>query len=331
MSKITNLQDVSLALAVWLVHDEYDYIDQPNYVSATSLMKPLRQIVLGPRATENEPPDVVDFISRAMGNSMHASIEKAWTDNYPRSLKLLGYPDKAIESIKINPSDEKAAEPGTIPIYLEQRAFRTIKVNGTEFTIGGKFDLVTDGLLQDTKSTSSFVWMKGDRQDKQYQLQGSIYRWIDAAQPRPKILEDVIRINFIFTDWQKHMAKSNPSYPQKRVESRDIPLLSLEATEQWIMSKLTMIERYKNTAEPNIPECSDEELWRSDPVHKYYSDPNNTSGRSTKNFDNLADAQAFYASKGGKGVVLSVPGEPKRCGYCPVFNVCTQKDRYFTP
>lgn len=67
-----------------------------------------------------------------------------------------------------------------------------------------------------------------------------------------------------------------------------------------------------------IYHCTDEELWRSDPQYKYYTDPTKTSGRST-NFDNLADAHRHLAEKGGKGVIITKPGEPKACAYCPAF------------
>jgi len=326
---ITNKSDISLALAVWLVHDNYDRIDEPNYISATSLMKPLRHIVLIPRVDRQAtPPDVEEFISRALGNSIHNSIEKAWLDGYQRSLKLLGYPPGAIERVKINPTEEEVRSSNEIiPIYLEQRIFRKITVNNTTFTIGGKFDLVTEGIIQDAKSTSAYSWVKGTKDDD-YQLQMSLYRWIDAAQSLRRITEDYGRINFIFTDWQKAQA-SNPNYPSRRVMHKDIPLLSLDQTEQWVRSKLTLIQKHKNTPEELLPECTDEELWRSDPVHKYYADPAKTAGRSTKNFPSLVEARNFMAEKGGKGVVVSVPGEPKRCGYCEAFPICTQRRRYF--
>jgi hypothetical protein len=322
---ITNTSDISLALAVWLLHDEYDYIDKPNYISATSLMKPLRHIVLAPRVDKAaQPPDVEEFIARAMGHSIHDAIERAWTKGHSRALKLLGYPNSLIERIKVNPTDEEVRGSNSIiPIYLEQRAFREFK----GFTIGGKFDLVTDGIVQDAKSTSAFTWVKGGKDDD-YRLQMSLYRWIDAAQPLPKITEDYGRINFIFTDWQKVQARTNPKYPQKRVEHKEIPLLSLKETETWVENKLALIQRHKDTPEAHLPECSDEELWRSDPVHKYYADPAKTSGRSTRNFDSLVEARTFQAEK-GKGTVITVPGEPKRCAYCEAFSVCTQKDRYF--
>ena len=319
--KITNETGINLALAVWLLHDEYDYINTPNYISATRLMKPLRQLVLPSRIKpEEKTSDVSDYISRALGHSLHDSIEKAWKMGHKRSLKLLGYPDAMIERVAINPDPLQVdANPELIPIYLEQRAIRSLG----GYNIGGKFDMVAEGIVHDNKSTSAYTWLYGGR-DEEHQLQGSIYRWLNPD----KITADFIRICYIFTDWQKAAAKSNPNYPQSRVATKDIPLLSVEETEKWILSKIALYEKYKDVPENQLPECTDEELWRSDPQYKYYSDPTKTSGRSTKNFESLNDARMFQAEKGGKGVVITIQGEPKRCGYCEAFDNCTQKDKY---
>lgn len=327
---ITNRSDISLALAVWLLHDEYDSQAGKfnKYISATSIMKPLRHILLPRRMDVGDNViDVEDFIARSMGHALHDSVEKAWVHGYARSLKLLGYPQHLIDRVRINPTDDEVrASNEIIPIYMEQRLFR--EIDG--WTVGGKFDFVTEGIVQDQKSTSAYAWLLGSRDDD-YKLQMSLYRWLDAGQPLRKITEDYGRINFIFTDWQKMQAKQNPNYPQKKVEFKEISLLSLDETEQWLRHKLSLIDKYKEVAEPNLPECTDEELWRSEPVFKFYSDPMKTSGRSTKNFDNLNDALSFKTSKGGQGIIKTVPGEPKRCGYCEAFAICTQKDRYFTP
>jgi hypothetical protein len=280
---ISNRSDISLALAVWVLHDDYDHMPGiKNYISATTLLKPIRHIVLPPRvpATQVEL-DVEDFVASAMGNALHDSIEKAWTHGHALALRKMGYPDTLIERIRVNPSDDEVRQDASIiPVYLEQRLFREFE----GWTIGGKFDQVTDGMIQDTKSTSAYSWLLGSNDDN-YKEQLSIYRWLDAAQPLPKIHEDFGRINFIFTDWQKMQAKSNPNYPQKRVEYKEIELFSVDEMSERIRYKLKLIERCKDAPEQSIPRCSDEDLWRSDPQFKYYSDPNKTSdGRSTKNF-----------------------------------------------
>lgn len=325
--KITNNNGISLPIAVWLLHDEYDYIDKPNYISVTRLMRPIRHLILPNRIPfEEREADVEDFIARAFGNSVHDSMEKAWLKNPQKKLRLLGYPDDVIDRVLVNP-EPKDIKPDSIVVYLEQRSFTEFN----EYTIGGKFDMSAEGIVQDTKSTSAFAWVNGTR-DEDNILQMSLYRWLESRQDHPKITEDHGAINYVFTDWQKAQARSNPKYPQRRVENKPLPLLSLAETEDYIVGKLALIEKYKDTAEPKIPECTDEELWRSSPQYKYYSDPEKAkdpTARSSKNFDTLAEANNYWKmEKGGKGIVITKPGEVKRCGHCDAFDICTQKDRY---
>lgn len=260
-----------------------------------------------------------------MGQALHAGIEKAWKENYAGALKLLGYPEKMIKRVLINPTPEqlKITE-DPIPVYLEQRALRKITVNGITYTVGGKFDMVCEGRVTDTKSTSVWAWILEDkRRMEDYKRQGSIYRWLNPD----KITEDYIRINFIFTDWNKGDATYKANYPPRRLMHKDIPLMALMETEDWIREKLSLVTKHIKTPEEKLPECTSEELWMSAPKYKYYSDPTKTTGRSTRNFDNLREAQAFMAEK-GKGTIVTVPGAPKRCSYCAAFPICSQKDRY---
>ena len=322
MTTLTNHTGIPLTLAVWLAHDDYDYVNEDNYISATSLMKPLRHIILPSRVPVGErvKPDVGDFIARALGHSLHDSIEKSWVKGYQKNLAKLGYPAEIINRVLINPTDEQlAATKDAIPVYLEQREIRSHR----GYRIGGKYDMVAEGMVQDNKSTSVYTWTHGNRDDE-HALQGSIYRWLNPK----RITEDFIRINYIFTDWQKMAAKTNPAYPQKRILYKDIELMSMQDTENWVRAKLHEFKKNRNLPEEQLPDCTDEELWRSDPVFKYYADPTKTAGKSTKNFDNLAEARTHMAEK-GKGTVLVVPGEVKRCGYCAAFPICKQKDRYF--
>lgn len=325
MITVTNKSDISLEMAVWLLHDEYDYVDEENYISATGLMKPLRHILLPSRIppADRIVPDVEDYIATAMGTALHAGIEKAWKEGHIRALQRLGIPEAMIKRVLLNPTPEQlelATVGGLnpIPVYLELRSFR--KLDG--YLIGGKFDMVCDGRVTDTKTTSAWSWVYGGREDD-YQLQGSIYRWLNPD----KIKEDFIRINFIFTDWDKKMVGTKEEYPSSRVKHKDIPLLSIADTEAWIHDKLSQVTANLKTPEAELPECTDKELWMTAPKFKYYADSNNTAGRSTKNFDDGYEARKFLAEK-GKGTIITVPGTPKRCSYCSAFPICTQKDKY---
>jgi hypothetical protein len=331
---VTNKHNISLEMAVWLLFNEYDYIPDQNYISATGLMKPIRHIVLPSRIPDDQKvvPDVEDYIASAMGSALHAGIEKAWLDpvHVPQALRKLDYPEDLIQRLVVNPTTEQlAAKSDAIPVYVEQRTIRELEVNGTVFKIGGKFDMVCDGHLTDTKSGSVWKWIYGNG-DGDYKLQGSIYRWLNPD----KIKEDTIRINFIFTDWNAFDAeqKKDKGYPALRVMHKLVTLMSLAETEAWIKSKLISIMANQKKTENLLPECTPEELWMSEPKYKYYSDPVKATqgGRSTKNFEILSEAQAFQQEK-GKGAIITVPGTPKRCDYCSAFPVCTQKDRYFGP
>lgn len=324
--RLTNTHSISLPLAVWLLHDDYDHINEPNYISATSLLKSTRQLVLSRRVVQSDRElDISSFLASRFGHAIHDSIEKAWRQSGPEAMKRLGYPDHIASKLIVNPTaEEMTADPAIIPVWIEQRAFKEIQVGKTTYKIGGKFDMVLDGRLFDTKTTSVYSYLMG-RKDNDYAMQGGIYRWLNGEL----ITSDHIYIQFIFTDWQKVQAKRDPAYPQTKALEYPVELPSIQETERFITDKLAQLEKYWNATDEEIPFCTDKELWRGETQYKYYSDPNKTQGRSTRNFDNLQDANAFMAEKAGKGAVIAFPGEVKACDYCPAFAVCKQKDHYY--
>lgn len=314
----SNNNNVPLPLAVWLAADDYDFIGGKNKISATSLIKPTRRFILGGRVPVAERDlDVSDFIASRMGHAFHDSIESAWKNHYKTSLKKLGYPDHVIEAVRINP-DPLNQEPNTIPVYLEQRSEREVN----DFTISGKFDMAIEGELYDTKSTSVYSYILGSK-DQDYIKQGSIYRWID----RERLTGDHIHIQHIFTDYSRAAAKTQKNYPPSRLVNTTYELMSLSDTEDFIIQRTNEIKKYWKSPDEEIPYCTDEELWRSAPKYKYFSDPSKLDGRSTKNFDDLAEANKHRAEK-GKGVVITELGKVKACSYCPAFKICKQKDNY---
>lgn len=317
MPKYANVSSVPLSMAVFLATDNYDYNDDPHYISATSLIKPLRQLILSARVPdETAPVDLSQMIASRMGAAIHDGIERAWLNNYKTALDTLGYPKRVIEKIQLNPKPEERSADG-IPIYLEQRSYKKVG----KWTVGGKFDFVGDGRVEDFKTTSTFTATSKNNDDK-YILQGSLYRWLN-----PDIVtRDEMAIQFIFTDWSAARAKSDPNYPQSRIQQRVLKLKSIAEMDAFVQRKLRLIEQYWEAPEDEIPECSDEELWRSEPVFKYYKNPAKMS-RSTKNFETKQEAYLRLAEDGHQGVVVEVPGSVTACRYCAGFSACTQKDR----
>ena len=316
MSKYANTSSVPLSLAVFLASDFYDHDQDENTISATALIKPLRQIVLSARVPEDMTPvDLVNLVPSRMGSAIHDAIERSWKDNYSNALAILGYPKRVIEKIRINPKPEELTD-GVIPIYMEQRAKKTVG----KFTVTGKYDFIGDGRVEDFKSTSTYT-ATNNTNDEKYIWQGSIYRWLN-----PQIItKDEMAIQFIFTDWSKAKAMADPKYPQQRIQQRILPLKSIQETDAFVTRKLNQIEQYWGATEEQLPPCTDTDLWRSEPVFKYYKNPEKRA-RSTKNFDNRHDAQLRYIEDGSVGIVVEQPGQVTACKYCPAFAVCSQKD-----
>ncbi len=314
MNNYANVSAVPLSLAVFLATDNYDH-DEAT-ISATTLIKPIRQIILSTRVDTTEASvDLIQMVASRMGTAIHDGIERSWTNNHINALKILGYPQKIIDRVKINPKPEQLTE-DSIPIYLEQRAHKVVG----HHTISGKFDFVGDGRVEDFKSTSTYTYVNQTNAQK-HTLQGSIYRWLNPAI----ITKDEIAIQFIFTDWSAARARAEPGYPQQRTHQQILPLLSLSETERYVCSKLKEIDMYLDAPEESLPLCSDEDLWRSAPVFKYYKNPEKTV-RSTKNYDTKQEAYIRLAEEGGKGIVIERPGQVTACKYCSAFSVCTQKD-----
>ena len=314
MNKYANTSSVPLSLAVFLATDGYDY--DSSTISATALIKPIRQIILGSRVPEGiATVDLVQMMPSRMGSAIHDAIERSWKDNYAQALTNLGYPKRVIEKIRINPDPSEVTD-GIIPIYLEQRVSKKVG----KFTISGKYDFIGDGRLEDFKTTSVYTAIKGINAEK-YILQGSIYRWLNPTI----ITKDQMAIQFIFTDWSKMKAMTDPSYPQQRIQEKVFPLKSVLETDAYIKRKLDQIEQLWDTPEDQLPLCSDEDLWRSEPVFKYYKNPAKTT-RSTKNFDTKQEAMIRLAEDGGGGMVKEVPGQVTACKFCAAFPICSQKD-----
>lgn len=313
MPQYTNVSAVPLSLAVFLATDSYDH--EPHTISATGLIKPLRQIILGSRVPqEDSAADLTQMVASRMGSAVHDGIERAWTQNHTHAMQALGYPAKVIDRVLINPQAIDLKE-DSIPIYLEQRAYKKVG----KHTVSGKFDFVGDGRVEDFKTTSVYTAINKTN-DAKYIMQGSIYRWLN-----PEIVtRDQMAIQFIFTDWSAARAKSETNYPQMRFQQRILDLMSVVDTERFVVNKLDLIDKHWLDEEENLPHCTDEDLWRSDPVFKYYKNPEKLV-RSTKNFATKPEAYIRLAEE-GKGIVLERPGQVTACRYCPAFSLCSQKD-----
>lgn len=320
-----NSYEVPLPMALWLTCDDYLYANHANELSATSLLKSPRYIIgsrramypeqfpehLRPVVNTNEPielPDIQSRIAARVGTAIHEAIEKAWKNNYKEGLRLLGYPEDAINKVRINPTE---SEDNIIPVYQESRLYKEIEVNGMKFTISGQYDMIVNGNLHDIKTTSTYSYESGTN-DNKYILQGSIYRWLNPEL----ITGDELTINFLFLDWKQYMDNRNTNYPPAKAYFKKYKLLSIPDTELFIRNKLKQLVEYWEHPLELIPCCTPDELFSSKPVFKYYKNGFTEGTRSTKNFNSFNEASAYRAKNGFKGDIIEHRGKPFMCPYC---------------
>lgn len=321
MRKYANNTNISLSMAVYYATDLYDHNDDPNHISVTELIRSPKQIILGKRVPKDSViPDLTTRIKSQAGTAMHTAIEYAWEHKYKQAMQSLGYPNKIIDRVLINPSSEQLESkgPDSIPIYMERRSQKT--VGG--ITISGKFDFVSEGRLEDFKRTAVFTY-KNKSNDGQYILQGSLYKWLN----QDIIIGDFIDIQYEFTDWLASMTRGK-NYPPRPQMAYKLPLMSVTEIDNWVNTRVALLVSLGKADEEDMPDCTQSELWQQDSTFKYYKNPGKTTGRSTANFTDANEANIRLAIDGGVGIVKEFKGKAKACNYCKAFTICKQKDRY---
>lgn len=322
MAKYEQDSNIPLSAAVWLANDEYAHDTRENHISVTTLLKSAKRIVLERRVAELEKHlgEVTPLVLKAMiasrlGTAIHNGIECAWKGDFGASMISLGYPRKIAERIKVNPTEEELKQdPKIIPVYLEQRTEKEI----AGWVVSGMFDFIGDGRLEDFKSTGTYTYSSGNK-DEDYILQGSLYRWLNPT----KVTKDVMSIIWFFMDWIANKA-ATANYPPSRILEHKLNLISIENTETWVVKKLNVISKYiidGVDCEDMVP-CTNKELWIGDAKYSYFSDPSKLT-RATKNFPSLQAANKWCADK-GKGTVIVKPALCRACNYCTANATCKQ-------
>lgn len=296
-------------MAVWLAHDTYDMVPASNKISVTTLLKSVRQIILGHRVTGNElATDISELINARLGQSIHAGVEQAW-QNPQKALLSLGYAPALVDRVKVNP---KTWSGDDIPVWIELRN----EVAIGNWVLSGETDAILMGAVHDIKSTGIFAYTTGSNNSK-YRDQMSLYRLLN----QDKVTSDMGYIEYYFKDWDKLEAGYKPNYPPFPVYNQPIPLRSVLETEQYARDKLKLIDTYWDAAEVDLPECSSEDLWQSQAKWQYFGNPKNQ--KASKNFDTEAEALQWRNAK-GKGDVRYNAGKAKACKFCSARPKCSQ-------
>lgn len=232
--KIINKSGVPEIVFKYLEHDFYDgKKGDPKVISATTLLKPVQEILLTTRHYDEIEVDAIDRMWAMFGSGIHAILEHS---------KL---------------SDMQ-----------EQR----IKVDIDGVTLSGKFDLIYGGHMTDFKVTSAWTLVYDSRKDE-WTKQLSIYRWLYWKETGKLTTESAIKLSdeayviAILRDWDAKRVSGK--YPELPIVQIPLNLLSIEKTEEGIKSKLKLIKEAGSKMDGQLPPCTDEQRWWNEKAKKY--------------------------------------------------------------
>lgn len=300
-------------MSVFLAHDDYDMVPAEKKLSVTTLLRSVRQVILGSRAvaTDSVVEDVSGLIPARLGSAIHAAVEHAWKEPQA-SLKALGYPQRVIDRVKMNPTEW---EPEDHAIWIELRTEKEFE----GFVISGSADAIMNGAVHDVKSTGIFAYTTGSNNLK-YRLQLSMYRWLN----QDKVTSDEGYIEYYFKDWNKLEAGYKQGYPAFPILKQPLPLLSVTDTEKYMKDKINLLKESWDLPETELPDCTSEDLWQDKPKWQYFSKPMNQ--KASKNFATELEASQWRNAK-GVGEVRFKVGKAKACSYCNAAPKCSMYAR----
>jgi hypothetical protein len=185
-----------------------------------------------------------------------------------------------------------------------------------EYTVSAQIDSLglKDGVLTDYKTTSVYKIKNSKEGDADWTAQLNIQA--ELLRRNGHIVKK-LQIVALLRDHSRSQAARDFNYPDTPVVVVPIAMWTEEKTVAFITARI----KSHMSAEIELPFCSKEERWASDPVYAVMK-----HGRKTavKLFDNESEAKSMIGDS--KEMYLQVrPGESRRCAdYCSVAKFCSQ-------
>ena len=237
--KIVNINNLPKIIELFLKVDFYDHKQAEGTISATTLLKPIKEIILTERHYDEIEVDVSERLWSVLGSGVHAVMENMSYLHIEGDELIKEFLEKLI----------------TGRIKQEERLYA--EVLGEK--ISGKFDLIIDDTLYDFKISSVWTYIFGSRFEE-WTKQLSIYRWL-YFQTYHEQLSEQAYIIFIARDWYRRDAESIETYPIFAMQEKPLKLMPLKETEEMIVYKIKEIQKYRQVPDDLLPDCSLEEIW----------------------------------------------------------------------
>lgn len=299
MGKLTNNHGLPRPVADAIQPDTYFACGSADY-SATSLIQSPRQLQLSKRHRHELQKDVTDMWAFFIGNCVHEKLER----------ELKRYPER----------------------YLIERKI-------TEFDMGRKVVAKFDAYDMETKVLYDHKTSKiGARAAKKLWTEFK-KEWEDQLNINAYFLEregyevDTLGISLVFTDWKPLMAKfkSADEYPEAPSVELHAPAATFDERKKFYEERLALHIAHEDTPDDELPYCTEEECWASDPSWRV---ENKKTGRSRKNCKSELEAHAWMEqnikpAQLANYHIIKKEGSRLKCeAFCDCAPFCNQYKEY---
>lgn len=183
-----------------------------------------------------------------------------------------------------------------------------------EKILSGKADLYDPykGTISDYKITSKYKACKPVIEwERQLNVLAFLFRNLGFQVAHLEII--AILRDFMYKD------KFDGQFPNIPMKIVPIKLWSNAEQEQYISNRIDLFTKYHNTPINELEPCSKEERWANDIV---YACKAKDAKKSTKNFSNALEAQAFAEAK-GLMIELREARDTRCLEYCSLKSICS--------
>lgn len=278
---ITNKLNLPSAF-VNMSNEQRDIIDK--HYSCTTLLKPIREILLNRRHNNEITQDVSEMIWLLFGTAVHYILEKNDTTG-----------------------------------YAEVSMKHTFE---TGYTLTGMCDLYNEKeqSLEDYKTASVWKVIFGDFKD--WKNQGLIYAWLLKQLNKPvkqlkfhAIMKDWSKRDYKLAKFQSKFYPENSVWTwQYNLKDND-----LVEIEEFIINKFKEIAIAEQLKDNELPLCSQEDRWNKGDTYAVMKNGRKTALRVLNSED---EAKQYMASNGGD-FIETRKGEDKKCqDYCLCCEFC---------
>lgn len=277
--KITNIYGLP---APFVKMAESNYESKPKRYSVTTLLKPVREILLNRRHNKDLEQDVADMIWALFGQAVHHILES-----------------------NSNGATEFAEE--RMEVKLD---------NG--YTVSGIIDLydMEQKKVVDYKTAS--VWKVIYKDFEDWRKQGLMYAWLLRKNGLPC---DKVEFYAILKDHSKTEAKVKPDYPQLPIVPVKFSVTDRDIAEidTFIVEKINEIAKYEEIPDDELPLCSAEDRWNTGDKYAVMRNGRKTALRV---LDSMEQAEEYKALNGGDYIEVRKGVDKKCIDYCLCCQKC---------